>query len=442
MNPRQAAVTALLRIQEQGGYSNIVLEELLEQTKVSPADRALTARLLYGVTERRLTLDFLLNRCSDTPVIKMQAPVRELLRVGTYQLVFTDIPSFAAINESVELARRLGFARLTGYVNGVLRRVAAEAGDLLATLPTTDKGLELRYSCPRQWIRHWRDAYGEDVVQGMLPQLNDAPPSYIRVNTSLTTPAAFLTVLEQAGISAKPVEGLPAALLVESPGGLRTLPEEFQNHYYFQDLASQWCCQALGAQPGERVADVCAAPGGKTMTVAQTMENSGLVLAGDIYPNKCDTIRRRAQRYGLTCIEAVQRDASTPPPAEWLGTFDRVLCDAPCSGLGVIRRKPEIRYKSVDEFADLPDLQLRILTQAAALVRPGGVLQYSTCTLRPEENEQVVAAFLEANSAFAPRLLPLDGLFAATGEKPSHMLTMFPHIHGTDGFFVAGFQKR
>lgn len=442
MNPRQAAVTALLRVQEQGGYSNIILEELLEQTAVSSADRALTARLLYGVTERRLTLDYLLNKSSTTPVKKMQPAVREILRVGVYQLAFMDTPAFAAINESVELTRRLGIARLTGFVNGVLRRVSADADTLLADLPATDKGLELRYSCPRAWIRRWRDAYGEDVLTGLLASLNDAPPSYIRVNTRLTTPAAFLTALELAGIPATPVVGLPAALLVASPAALRSLPETLQNHYYFQDLASQWCCHALGAQPGERIADVCAAPGGKTMTVAQEMEDTGLVLAGDIYPQKCDTIRRRAARYGLSCVEAVQRDAATPPPAERQGTFDRVLCDAPCSGLGVIRRKPEIRYKTPEEFADLPDLQLRILTQAATLVRPGGVLQYSTCTLRPEENEQVVAAFLAANPAFSPRLLPLDGLFAAAGQPVGHTLTMFPHIHGTDGFFVAGFQKR
>ncbi len=172
------------------------------------------------------------------------------------------------------------------------------------------------------------------------------------------------------------------------------------------------------------------------------MEDTGLVLAGDIYSQKCDTIRRRAARYGLSSIEVTQRDAATPPPASWQGTFDRVLCDAPCSGLGVIRRKPEIRYKNPEDFADLPDLQLRILTQAAALVRPGGVLQYSTCTLRPEENEQVAAAFLAANPAFSPRPLPLDSCFAAAGQPVGHTLTLFPHIHGTDGFFVAGFQKR
>ena len=442
MTSRQAAVTALLRVQEQGGYSNIVLEELSELDTVSASDRALTVRLLYGVTERRLTLDYLLNMTSTTPVKKMHPTVREILRVGVYQLVFMDTPSFAAINESVELARRMGQTRLTGFVNGVLRRIATDADVLLSALPSTDKGLELQYSCPRAWIRSWREAYGEDVLMGLLTHLNDAPPAYVRVNTCMTTVPAFTAALTEAGIPYARVEGLPTALTVATPAALRALPNALQNHYYFQDLASQWCCHALDARPGERVADVCAAPGGKTMTVAQEMKDSGVVLAGDVYPQKCATLRRRAAQYGLACIEVVERDASTPPPADWVETFDRVLCDAPCSGLGVMRRKPEIRYKDPEEFKDLPDLQLRILTQAALLVRPGGVLQYSTCTLRPEENEQVAAAFLAANPDFVPRTLPLDRMFAAVGQPLGHTLTMFPHIHGTDGFFVAGFQKR
>ncbi len=443
MTARRAAVTALLRIQEQGGYSNILLEELLEKHALSGADKALATRLLYGVTERRLTLDYILNKIASTPVKKMHPTLREILRVGTYQLVYMDkTPAFAAINESVELTRQMGLGRLTGFANGVLRRVQGEAADLLAALPATDKGLELRYSCPRHWLRAWREAYGDTVMQGLLESLSEAPPAYICVNTRLTTTAAFRTVLEEAGITYTSVEGLPDALRVNEAAALRGLPPAVQTQFYFQDLASQWCCQALGAMPGERVADVCAAPGGKTMTVAQMMGDTGLVLAGDVYAHKCDTLRRRAEQYGLTCIQTVERDASTPPPQEWVGTFDRVLCDAPCSGLGVIRRKPEIRYKTPEEFTDLPVLQLRILTQAAALVRPGGVLQYSTCTLRPEENEQVAAAFLAANPAFSPRLLPLEPCFKAAGQPVGSMLTLFPHIHGTDGFFVAGFQKR
>lgn len=442
IDARRAAVTALMRIHEQGGYSNIVLDELLERQSLPSSERAMTSRLVYGVTERRLTIDYLLNKLSSTPVKQMSPAVREILRVGVYQLLFTDgVPAFAAINESVSLTRAFGCGRLSGFVNGVLRSVQREADRLLAELPETDKGLEIRYSCPRAHIRAWRQAYGEERMRGLLDAINDAPPAYIRVNTCRTTAEKLMAVLTEAGVTCSAVEGLPNALCLSSAQALHRLPDEIKTWFYFQDAASQWCCFALGAQPNERVADVCAAPGGKSLTVAQYMQNSGEVQAADLYEQKCAIINRRAAEYGLTCVRAVQRDATLPPSGDRTGQFDRVICDAPCSGLGVMRRKPEIRYKDPAEFADLPALQLLILSQAAKLVRVGGVLQYSTCTLRPEENEQIAEAFLAQNPAFSPRLLPLETCFEQAGVPASHQITLFPHIHGTDGFYIASFVR-
>ncbi|MBQ5840699.1 MAG: 16S rRNA (cytosine(967)-C(5))-methyltransferase RsmB, partial [Clostridia bacterium] len=313
MNPRRAAVTALLRVQEEGGYSNILLDELLESAAMSVADRALATRLLYGVTERRLTLDYLLNQTSSTPVKKMTPTVREILRVGAYQLVYMDkTPAFAAINESVELTRAMGQGRLTGFVNGVLRQVERGHDKLLSDLPNTDKGMELRYSCPRAWIRLWRQAYGEDIMQGLLSSLQETPPAYIRVNTRRTTSAQLIERLAAEGVQATPVAGLPNALLVYPASALRRLPEDIQSHFYFQDLASQWACHALEAKAGERIADVCAAPGGKTMTVAQDVGDSGHILAGDIHDHKCRGLIERVKQYGFTAIEVMQKDASTP----------------------------------------------------------------------------------------------------------------------------------
>jgi 16S rRNA (cytosine967-C5)-methyltransferase len=230
-------------------------------------------------------------------------------------------------------------------------------------------------------------------------------------------------------------------LCVSSAQTLHRLPEELKSHFYYQDAASQWCCYALGAQPNERIADVCAAPGGKSMTVAQYMQNCGVLDAADLYEQKCAVIQRRAADYGLSCIRAMCRDASTEPEHDRIGQYDRVICDAPCSGMGVVRRKPEIRYKDPADFKDLPALQLEILSQAAKLVRAGGVLQYSTCTLRPEENEQVAEAFLAQHPEFSPRALALDACFEKAGLPISHQITLFPHIHGTDGFYVAAFVK-
>lgn len=442
MTARSAAVKALLAVQEQGGYSNIVLDELLSSSELSAADRALASRLLYGVIERRLTLDYLLNQTASTPVKLMDSAVREILRVGAYQLVYLDkTPAFAAINEAVEQTRQFGVGRLSGFVNGVLRQVERRCSELLDVLPTNDKGLEIRYSLPRVWIRAWRSAYGEEVLNGLLPQLNEAPPSYIRVNTQVTTTPAFCEYLERQKIAYTQIEGLPDALCVSTAAALHSLPKEMHTHYYFQDLASQWCCRALEPQSGERIADLCAAPGGKTMTIAQYMEDCGKIMSGDIHQHKCRSLSERVKQFGFTSISVRQWDASAIDEPDFWGVFDRVSCDVPCSGMGVVRRKPEIRYKQPEQFADLPTLQLQILEQGAKMVRPGGVLQYSTCTLRPEENQEVTAAFLATHPEFSPRLLPLESCFEAAELPVSHEITLFPHIHGTDGFYIAGFVK-
>lgn len=441
-NARRLAVAALLRIQQEGGYSNIVLSELLERTAMPAQVRPMIVRLVYGVTERRLTLDYLLNKTSATPVKKMQPPIREILRVGVYQLVYMDsVPAFAAIHESVELAKKMGFSRLTGFVNGVLRQVQRSADTLLTALPDTDKGLEIRHSCPRPLISLWRQAYGEDTLNGILSCIHEPPPQYIRVNTCRTTTAAFAEHLASLNIECCPVDGLPDALQIVSAAQFHTLLTEDADLFYYQDIASQWSCHALGAAPDEQIADVCAAPGGKSFTTAQYMKNRGTVTATDLYPEKCDLLRSRVKQYGFTCVKVGQRDATQPPAADERGQYDRVICDVPCSGLGVLRRKPEIRYKDLTAFDELPSMQLRILNNAAMLVRAGGVLQYSTCTLRPQENEEVVAAFLEENPAFKPRLLPLETCFAQAGLPISHQITLFPHIHHSDGFFIAGFVR-
>ena len=216
----------------------------------------------------------------------------------------------------------------------------------------------------------------------------------------------------------------------------------FGEKCYYQDIASQWCVEALDPQPGERVADVCAAPGGKSFLAAQKMQDRGFVLSGDLYSAKCEEMERRAQVLGISCMETVTRDASAPCPAPMRERFDRVLCDAPCSGFGVIRRKPEIRYKDLNEAKALPELQYRILCAAADMVRPGGVLQYSTCTLHTAENERVAERFLREHPDFEPRALPIAAAFAASGEQPSWKITLFSHVHKTDGFFIAGFTKK
>ncbi len=440
---RIAVVQALAELHRLGGYSNIVLDELLHTVAMSDADRALASRLFYGVLERRLTVDYVLSQHSRMPLKKLHPVVRETLRVAVYQLLYMDkIPVSAAVNEAVSGVRKLKQGHASGFVNGVLRGIVRQKDSLWANLPDGDEGLAVRYSCPAELIAFWREAYGTERLQSLLEAQNEAPPAYVRVNTLCTTDAAFAERLEKIGVEYRTFADLPHCFLLKNGYLLNKLATEDKKCYYYQDKASQWACAALDAQAGDTVADLCAAPGGKSFTVAQYMNNTGRVLASDLYPAKCETMERRAAELGITVLDTVARDASKPVPAALRGTFDRVLCDVPCSGYGVIRRKPEIRYKPLAECADLPALQYAILERGAELVKSGGVLQYSTCTLNPAENEQVVERFLREYPEFAPRVLPLEACFAAAGLSPSHTITLFPPVHGTDGFFIAGFYKR
>ncbi len=441
-NARLAAVQALLQVHRDQGYSNVVLDNLLKSGDLGPADRALASRLFYGVIERRLTLDYVLAACSTVPIKKMHPCVTEILRCGIYQLLYMDkIPPSAAVSEAVNLTKALRQPRASGFVNGVLRGVERKKVGLLDGLPDTDEGLEIRYSCPRGLLRLWREAYGDETARALAAHINDVPDACLRVNTLKISADGFAARLEAAGLPFEREPVLPASFRVDGAPQLKRLAPEAENWYYHQDTASQWCCYALGARPGERIADVCAAPGGKSFTLAQYMDNQGEILACDLYPAKCDTMEKRAAALGITCLRTAARDASKPCPAPLRGQFDRVVCDVPCSGLGAIRRKPEIRYKDLSAFEDLPELQYRILVEAAALTRPGGVLQYSTCTLNPAENEQVAERFLRENPAFSPRTLPLADCFAAVDKPMGHTLTLFPHMHHTDGFFLAAFVR-
>ncbi len=439
---RQRAAELLLRMHREQGYSQILLDRALREETWTEADRALLSRLVYGAEERRLTLDWFLGQCTRAPLKRAHPAVLEILRVGAYQLLFMDrIPASAAVNEAVKIAKTMGQGHAAGFVNGVLRSLDRRREELWRQLPEGEAGEEIRYSCPRALIRLWREAYGEERTAELLAALNEVPPAVIRVNTLRTTPEEWAREAAQAGMTAENVPGLPAALRLTGNVSWKKL-DFLGEKWYYQDVASQWCVEALDPQPGERVADVCAAPGGKRFTAAQKMRNSGRILSGDVYAAKCEEMERRAALYGITVLETVTRDASAPCPAAWAGAFDRVLCDVPCSGFGVIRRKPEIRYKSLEAVAELPALQYRILEQAARMVRPGGVLQYSTCTLNPAENEQVAERFLREHPEFEPRVLPIAPVFERLAAEPSWRVTLFPSVHGSDGFFIAGFQRR
>ncbi len=431
---RTAALEALLQVDVNEGYSNLVLDKTLRAHGLTGRDASFASTLFYGVLERRLTLDYAISRFSRLRLSQLSPKVLEILRLGAYQLLFLDrVPDSAAVNESVELAKTQGQGKASGFVNGVLRSLLRGRESL--SWPDDS----VRCSCPAWLIRLWRAAYGEALTASLLESLAEPAPVFVRVNTCRTTRDALRERLAGEGVASRGTEVSPHALILEKPGSIPALSSFGEGLFHVQDLSSQLAACALGARPGERVIDVCAAPGGKSFTIAEEMENEGELLAFDKYKGKVRLIASGAQRLGLTIVRAAARDAEAP--GEALAPADRVLCDAPCSGLGIIRRKPEIRYKEKSTLDSLPDLQYRILCEASRLVKPGGTLLYSTCTLSPAENGEVADRFLQEHRDFLPAPLRLpQGLERAISE-PEHQLTLFPPVHGTDGFFLSRFQK-
>ena len=375
---RRAAVEALLRVNHGGGYSNIVLDNLLKSGALSAQDQVFATRLLYGVVERRLTIDFALEQCASMPLKRMHPAVLEILRLGVYQLLYMDrVPASAAVNEAVKLTRELQQAKASGFVNGVLRGVERKKDKLFASLPADDAGDAIRYSCPQPLIALWKRAYGADTARALLERINDPPETILRMNTLKITEEEFRRRLEEEGVSYRLDPDLPGCYRLPNGADGKRLAKIVKNCYYHQDTASQIDCLALEARPGERVADVCAAPGGKSFTLAQWMENRGALLAGDLYAAKCEGREARAAELGVEILQTVVRDASAPCPEPLAGAFDRVLCDVPCSGLGVIRRKPEIRYKPLEEVGD----QRQMDGESPCL--PAGAAIHDSGTLRP-----------------------------------------------------------
>ncbi|MBQ1517338.1 MAG: 16S rRNA (cytosine(967)-C(5))-methyltransferase RsmB, partial [Clostridia bacterium] len=364
-----------------------------------------------------------------------------ILRMALYQIAFMDkVPSSAAVNEAVKLCKKERLYQSSGFVNALLRNAAKS--DLLTVLPSEKdqvKFLSVKYSCPEWLVKLWVKDYGKKVCEDILESLDGKPPVYIRVNTLTTNTAELTKKLVASGIEVKPVQGFANALEIKNFGSLGENVQYLQGMFYVQDLASQICCEILNAQPGDIVSDVCSAPGGKSFTAAVRMCGKGIVYSYDIYPHKIKLIEDTAERLGINNIKVSLRDALSDIP---LNESDKIICDVPCSGLGVLRRKPEIRYKEDTGINSLPDIQLKILENTAKYLKSGGVLVYSTCTLNKEENSGVVNRFLSAHTDFEPCQIILPNGIKRTIDEPVHMLTLFPQTNNTDGFFICTIKKR
>lgn len=436
---RQTALTALLRVETDKAYSGLVMKDLLEQSSLPPRDAAFATALFYGVIERALTLDEMIKQHSKTPLSKLDAAVKVILRMGVYQLVYMDsVPDSAAVNESVMLCKKNKKASAAGFVNAVLRAVIRTGKTLNLSGDLEDPArMSVEFSCPVPLVNMLVGRFGPARTRSILEKTVGPAPMYARVNTIKTTTEALVTRLEQEGVTAKVHEVIPDCLSLYHTGDITRLGSFSEGLFHIQDASSQLCAAAVDAKPGMTVLDLCAAPGGKSFTMAQTMQNTGRLLSFDLYDFKADLIKKGAERLGITVLTAQVGDAAQYNPS--LPMADRVLCDAPCSGFGVIRRKPEIKYKPLDSFSELEQTQKALLQNAARYVKPGGKLVYSTCTLRREENEAVAESFLQGNPDFSPS--PLTGVLTRCHSEANHMATILPDDFDSDGFFIAAFVR-
>ena len=428
---RYLAVKLLNKTFRSGSYSNIQLSGGLDSSDLSPQDKKLCSVLYYGVIERRITLDCAISGLSSRPLNKLDDVVLNILRCGIYQLKYMDnIPDNAAVNESVALAKKFGKTSASGMVNAILRSFIRSGKDVAYKGRNSYESMSVEYSVPAELVKSLMADYGEELARDLLSNALEKPPVYMRRNSLRCTEVEFAAALGE--ISAEP--DTPEDCWKAS-GGDVTATEAFRKGYFHvQDKSSQLCCMALAPTEADTVLDICAAPGGKTFTMAELMNGKGRIFAFDLHDKRVKLIRDGAERLGLGNITASAGDA-TKYNSE-LPQFTKILCDVPCSGFGVIGRKPEIKYKSLSEFERLPDIQYAIAENALKYLAVGGEMVYSTCTLRKAENEAVVDRLLAAHPEIEPAELP-----APLDTVGSCSASIFPRYFHSDGFFIAKLKK-
>ena len=412
-NARKTAVKVLAKIEKEGTYSNLGVAEALKNSELNPQDKSLATAIIYGVLDRKITLDYILSKFLRTPINKTEPFTLTVLRSALYQIKYMDkIPESAAVNEAVKIMKSSKFSRNSGFVNGVLRSVLRTDVEI----PKGDdaKSLSVRYSCPLWIVESFLNDYGLEDTKALLGESLKPAPTVLRINTVKADISEIEKEYEINGNSVELTKGIDISN-----------SELYKKGFvYAQDYASQKVVEVLNPKAGDRVLDVCAAPGGKSFTMANLMGNKGEILACDLYPHRVELIRKTAKRLGLDIIKTAVADATGYNPE--FGEFDCILCDVPCSGLGVIRRKPEIKYNALPQLEELKNIQLSILRNAVKYLKKGGKLLYSTCTLRREENEKLVISFQKEYNDLC--------------KVYEH--TFMPHKDGTDGFYCALFEKR
>lgn len=441
ISAREAALKALYRIDVEEAYSNLILDETLNRINVNEIDKPLITEIVYGVVSRKLSLDYIINKNSKVKSNKISPWIRNILRMGIYQILYlTKIPASAAVNESVKLARKYGHHASAGFVNAILRKVTGLGEGIFETENMNDvKRISILHSHPEWVVRRWVGQYGVEFTQDLCRVNNERPKIAIRVNTLIASKEELIEAFNEKGIKVSESKISKNGLIFQQGNPINEL---FQKGLYtVQDEAAMLVSEVLDPKPGETVADVCSAPGGKTTHIAQLMENRGKIYAWDIHRHRVELVEKAAKRLGVEIIETRMQDAAQLNET-LIGKCDKVLVDAPCSGLGVIRRKPEIKWTRTEEdLGTLAGLQRKILAAASNYLKNGGRMVYSTCTLNEDENEKVIEEFISKNKNFEIEAVEKKKYDILSNKEASGYLNLYPNIHGTDGFFIAALRK-
>ena len=435
-NARKFVVKLLTKLDDNSSYSNILLDNALEKSQLDQREKKFASALFYGVLEREITLDEIIISYSKKTSSKLSLEVRNILRTAIYQLLYMNsVPESAAVDEAVKLAKKNRNPAVSGYVNGLLRAFIRDGKKLPQKSGRLEK-LSLEYSCPLPLVEKWDREYGEEICMEMLKSSIGQAPTSLRINSVFYPFESTLDMLLADGVTFEKNSFLEDSVNVCFSGGVEHTEAYRKGRFHVQDISSQLCCAALAPQSGEIILDLCSAPGGKAFTIAEIMKNKGEVLAFDLHSNRVKLIDFGAKRLGLTCVKAAVNNAKEFN--QQMPMADRVLCDVPCSGLGVIRRKPEIKYKNLSDFDRLPEIQYEILKTSAKYVKVGGTLVYSTCTVSKAENDCNADRFIKENPDFVPA--PLGEAFGE--DKDKTRLTITPSKYNSDGFFIAKFIRQ
>ena len=448
MNPRAIAMHALMQVARRGSFPDVLLDIYFkENPELDSRDRALITELVYGVLRWQGRLDWVIDQQINIRPEKVALPVRVVLRLAVYQLLFLDrIPAAAAVHEAVELAKASQPQHVVSFVNGVLRSISRKAGVLKEASPegSSEHRLAMLYSYPVWLVQRWLTRWGAEETEAFCHGSNQIPPTTVRVNTLKTSVEGLALAFRDLGFSVEPSKLVPEALQLRSiRTDLSSLDQYQRGEFQVQDEGSQLVAHLIQPQPGERVLDACAGLGAKSTHLAQLMENQGKVTALDNQGWKLNRLIENAERLEISCIEPVEMDLLELEPSGDEFSFDRILLDAPCTGLGVLRRNPDLKWKiRAKDFRRLHLVQKRMLNKLAPLLQPGGVLVYATCTVSKEENEETVQDFLRENQEYQresarPYLPP--GCAAAVSQDGS--LQTWPHRHGVDGFYAARLRR-